>query len=154
MNEKDCATLTYDKARNEYLNERKKQADIIVENLKQGGYETARRSSGISTYGKRSNPETRIDPPYDLRNWMWVSVKDKDSGCSFNVLLHSFDQDPSSKNYHVLVDRLSLKCHYPKASKLTPDTTLTGLDLPLDEDALEKLMDMFDTFVGECKKKL
>jgi hypothetical protein len=152
--QKEGVSCAYDRAKKRYLNERKRQADIIVERLKQKGYETARRSSGGSAYGKRSNPKTRIDPPYDLSNWIWVSTKDKGSSCSFNILLHTFDQDPGSKNHHVFIDRLSLRCHYPKASKLAPDTTLTGLDLPLEEDALEKLMSMFDAFVNECKKKL
>ena len=95
-----------------------------------------------SKSGKGSSNYTssgKLEKSYDLSNWKWVEgiVGDK----RFLVSLQAFDYDKSSRNIHVLMDRIGI-CKYDKNAK-HPDflnlMEVTSLELPLNEDDLEEL---------------
>ena len=80
-----------------------------------------------------------LERSYDLTNWKWITVKKEE--VEYLISLQAFDQDKSSKNFHVLMDRIGICC-YPKEEK-KPDyfnlMKVTSLELTLDEKDLEEL---------------
>lgn len=81
----------------------------------------------------------QLERSYDLTNWKWVSGSNGEK--KFFISLQAFDKDRSSKNYHVLMDRIGI-CFYNMDEK-KPDyfhiMKVTSLELPLNENDLEDL---------------
>ena len=102
--------------------------------------------SGRINYGKK-----RLAPAYDLSNWKYIETRYK--GNYVFISLQSFDIDPSSssKNIHVLYDRIGLLFEEPQFLKVYPDEMkikdsfikmkTTNFELPLNDDEIDNLID-------------
>ncbi len=106
---------------------------------------TPKSGKGSSNYTNGG----KLERSYDLSNWKWVEgiVDDK----KFLVSLQAFDYDKSSKNVHVLMDRIGI-CKYDKNAK-HPDylntMEVTSLELPLNEDDLEELYNVLTELLAD-----
>ena len=47
-----------------------------------------------------------LEIEYDLSNWLWIDITIND--VNFLISLQTFDQDPNTGNFHVLVDRIGI----------------------------------------------
>ena len=158
MKNKDFQTIKneYTKAREkekrkiiDALKENKKLAFLTVENkVTNYPYKTG---SGDINYTNRSTIK-----PYDLSNWKWISVRAEELGVDFLVSLQAFDVDEDSKNTHVLMDRIGLYIH--KKDRYNPKECFknminTGIDLPMNEEKLEKLKELIDTEIEKFRSR-
>lgn len=73
------------------------------------------------------------------------------AGKKLLLSLQAFEQDPYSKNYHVLMDRIGIYIYFPN-SRNTADAIdrmlITDIDLPIDEEKLEKLSCLLDKIIN------
>lgn len=144
----------FDKTKKAYVDAREEQRKKIMDYLESKEFKVAKGNSGKGNKVYTSNG--RITP-YDLRIWKWIEAwKD---GKYYFISLQAFDQDPSSGNYHVLMDRISIfvcdKEELPtknatKADKqkfnerITSEMGVTSIDLPMNEEKLEQLVNLLN----------
>lgn len=83
--------------------------------------------NGAPDYGDRKT--SPVFPAYDLTNWKYVEAVY--NGIRVHISLQCFDVDPSSRNIHILNDRIGLYI-YPQGTKnakkvqMTYDDPLSG----------------------------
>lgn len=124
--------------RQRYKELRLEQREIIIEYLEKAGFAVSGKNGGRGIRDYTSGRRFQI--PYDLSNWLWIHVE-KD-GRKAMISLQSFDQDPNSKNYHVLMDRIGIFLYDGTASpcKSYEKMEAQDIDLPMDEEKLRKLI--------------
>jgi len=91
---------------------------------------------GISNY-KSGNRMA----PFNLSNWKWIEIKyvpaEGDEIDEFLIIsLQPPETDPKSNNRHVLMDRIGVR--------FNGHWMITDIDLPVDEESLERLVDSLD----------
>lgn len=153
------AAVEFRNAKNAYVSCRLQQRKIIADYLKEtfAGEKDfdIKQSQGKENY-KGSIPEG------GLNNWKWIELWK--NGMYYFISLQPFDQDPESKNYHVIYDRIGIfscniaeKEHLEKPWKgdkkgdgkrrfnkyISSFMRLTDIALPIDsEETLKKLADL------------
>lgn len=85
------------------------------------------------------NSGKRLMKEYNLSNWQWVSVKRND--VHFLISLQTFDRDPKTGNFHILMDRIGIYAYGGNYSPIDVQTQMliTNIELPLDENKLIEL---------------
>lgn len=115
-------------SRNQYKKDRQEQKRIIVEKVLIPLGLTATMQGGA---GKSNYTSNNTTAPFDLSYWLWVDGK-INGKTAVTIYLQSFDRDPSNKNYHILMDRISVQMN-------NGDIIRTDVDLPLDDNKICKL---------------
>jgi len=128
--------------RQRYKELRLEQRKIIIEYLEKAGFTVLGKNGGRGICDYTSGRRFQI--PYDLSNWLWINVEKKDRMAM--ISLQSFDQDPNSKNYHVLMDRIGIFLYDGVASpcKSYEKMEAQDIDLPMDEKKLGKLIEVLN----------
>ena len=118
------------------------QRKIIIEYLEKAGFTVLGKNGGRGICDYTSGRRFQI--PYDLSNWLWINVEK--NGRMAMISLQSFDQDPNSKNYHVLMDRIGILLYDGVASpcKSYEKMEAQDIDLPMDEKKLGKLIEVLN----------
>lgn len=139
----------------------------IVEKLVENGF-NAKGHQGTWNYTSRG----KIKSHYNLGMWKWIVARK--ATITAVVSLQSIDQDSKTKNIHVLFDRISIdvfkdnegnvlsenndsyfqsiKSRYNVENEFDPgfiEKTITGLELPLGEDDLERLVDIIERKIAK-----
>jgi hypothetical protein len=134
----------FEEIKEEYIRLREEERKTIVNHLQNEGFDIDNPSngSGKKKYGARRNGKNRLDPPYDLSFWKWISVSFDNDKKAF-ISLQSFDKDPSSYNLHVLMDRIGIYVYEEKycAAEARTKMITTNIELPMDENKLRQLVD-------------
>lgn len=129
---------SFDDIKREYVQAREKERKDIIEYLEKAGFTVMNKRGGKGKTNYTSNHTLQL--PYDLSNWKWIETK-KD-GVFYFISFQAFDQDTSSGNYHVLMDRLGIYRYVTYNAKEAFETmTVTDIDLPMDEDKYERLLE-------------
>lgn len=140
-----AATERFREARAAYMHARNEQRLLIADALDSAGFNVKRRGSagrGLPNY----TSGRRLNPPFDLSNWMWVEAER--DGVTVTVTLQVLDQDPNSSNLHALVDRIGV--HAIREGHPAGDTdplcerATTDLQLPLLAEDLDALLILID----------
>ena len=113
--------------RQRYKELRLEQRKIIIEHLEKAGFTVLGKNGGRGICDYTSGRRFQI--PYDLSNWLWINVE-KD-GRKAMISLQSFDQDPNSKNYHVLLDRIGIFLYDGTATPCKSYKTMEAQDIDL-----------------------
>lgn len=117
--------------------ERKKIIDMLNNHgytKKSGNKLDYKGGSGLKNYTSIGE----LQKPYDLKNWKWIKAYKK--SYHITISLNALDQDKSSRNFHALYDRISIKCE----STDRVERIITNLDLPLEINELNELIAMID----------
>ena len=87
---------------------------------------------------------------YDLRNWQWVCVKRND--VHFLISLQTFDKDPTTGKFHVLMDRIGIYAYVGEYSPIEAQTKMmiTNIELPIDDEKMKELANMIKD-LSECE---
>lgn len=87
---------------------------------------------------------------YDLSNWMYVELRDKNKNPLYLISLQPFEQDQGTGNYHVLMDRIGIYS-YENGNKnsIIPNMKITNYELPLSESDLKGIARKIDQFENE-----
>ena len=131
------------------LAERKKLAKFLKEN----GFEVKGKKEN-ACLGRPDYGRTHLEKLYDNTNWMWIEAC-KDDALYYVISFQAFDQDPGSKNRHVLMDRIGIykyECDSfeaeqdDKTSKYNADDAFHHMrtspyDLPLSAEDMRGLVD-------------
>lgn len=125
----------YNKVRNQYIIERDKERKKIIRDVFESmGYKVKKGGNagkGSSKYTSGGEMEE-----YDLSYWKWVDAEKDEKKCT--IYMQSFDRDPNGeRNYHVLLDRLSIQCGEGKIVR-------TNIDLPLNDEKIQRLKEMVE----------
>ena len=133
--------------RQRYKELRWEQRKIIIERLEQAGFTVQGKNGGRGLCDYTSGRRFQI--PYDLSNWLWINVEKNNRKAL--ISLQSFDQDPNSKNYHVLMDRIGIFIYDGASSpcKSYKKMEAQDIDLPMDEGKLGKLIDVLNQKLAE-----
>lgn len=128
----------FEKCKIAYHEMRKKEKKFLIEFLKQNGYEVLNEKGGM---GKRNYTSgSRLNKPYDLSNWMWVEARKND--LISLVSFQAFDVDPTSKNIHVLMDRIGVyNYNIYNPEEVFKNMVVTDIDLPFEKEDLNELLD-------------
>ena len=78
--------------------------------------------------------------PYDLSNWKWVELNHTDHDFTCLVSLNMVETDPKSGNTHCLFDRIGLYITYQRDGCYYKADIYTDINLPLDNEAKEKIV--------------
>lgn len=135
MNKKDIDVLKFQEIKTLYTKAREAERLGIVNRLIRAGFKAATRGgAGRPDYTSAG----RIDA-YDLRNWKYIEAEK--NGVKHLISLQSFDQDPRSKNLHVLYDRVGIYSYtkYDPHAALSKMRT-TSIELPMDEEKFQMLL--------------
>lgn len=139
-----------------YVQNRREQWEQIRNYLaKQPGFTvptTKRGGCGLRDYGGRGRLP-RFSTPYDLSDWQYIDVETE--GMKYLISFQSFDLDPSSKEYHVLANRLGIYLYMQgrnKTSDAIHRMMVTQIDLPMDEKKLQELADTIKTITKYRKR--
>lgn len=89
--------------------------------------------------GNRDYSSGKKISPFDLRNWKWVECKSADENFNAVISLNMPETDLSSGNAHSLYDRIGLIVTYTRRNSYYKTSIWTDIDLPLDEQSLEKI---------------
>lgn len=111
----------------------------IVNYLKKHGFKVV-DGSGAGKGKNKYISGGQLNKPFDLSNWKWIEIA-KD-GREFLVSFQPPDKDPSSKNHHVLMDRIGV-CS-------DDQWIITDIDLPMDEKSLGALVDIINGLKKNC----
>ncbi|MCQ9384679.1 hypothetical protein NQ038_11505 [Brevibacterium sp. 50QC2O2] len=135
----------FQKARAGYVTARNAQRNLIAGALKAAGFSVKTR--GIAGRGLRNYTSGgRLDPPFDLSNWMWVAGQRDD--VFVTVSLQTLDRDPNSGNIHALMDRIGIDVYRADdpvdAQDPLSEKSTTGLQLPLDHKGLSDLISLVE----------
>ncbi|MDD7334650.1 MAG: hypothetical protein SOV61_00360 [Lachnospiraceae bacterium] len=92
----------------------------------------------------------RLEIEYDLSNWLWIDITIND--VNFLISLQTFDQDPNTGNFHVLVDRIGIYAYGGdySADDAHKNMMITNIELPIDDNKLEKLANIVKD-LSECE---
>ncbi|GAA2181070.1 hypothetical protein GCM10009785_14470 [Brooklawnia cerclae] len=128
-------------ARAAYLKSRRDQRGRVVEALRAEGFEVKNRGNagrGLTSYTSGG----RLEPSFDLSGWLWVEARRGD--VIVVVSLQTLDQDPKSKNIHVLMDRIGVDV-FRDGDPVDPadplrEKTTTRFELPLSSADLAGLV--------------
>ena len=133
--------------RQRYKELRLEQRKIIIEHLEKAGFTVQGKNGGRGIRDYTSGRRFQI--PYDLSNWLWINVEKY--GRMALISLQSFDQDPNSKNYHVLMDRIGIFIYNGDTSpcKSYEKMEAQDIDLPMDEKKLGKLIEVLNQKLSE-----
>lgn len=109
--------LKFVKAKNDYANarknERKKVINYLVRQVDGSGNPlftkgaTGKRLDNRGGCGNANYGDKRFKQKFDLSNWIWIEVCYKNE-LSVLISFQTFDIDPSTKNIHVLFDRIGM----------------------------------------------
>lgn len=88
--------------------------------------------------GNRDYSSGKKISPFDLRNWKWVECKNSDNRFHAIISLNMPETDMVSGNAHALYDRIGLIVTYTCRNNYYKTSIWTDIDLPLDEQSLEK----------------
>lgn len=89
----------FNESKEAYVNQREDERTYIAHYLERQGF-TVSFGSG------RETSKEITDPTFDYSNWKWVQAIKGDK--YYYISLQAFDRDPSSKNFHVLMDRIGV----------------------------------------------
>ena len=89
--------------------------------------------------GNRNYSSGKKISPFDLRNWKWVECKNSDNNFHAIISLNMPETDMVSGNAHALYDRIGLVVTYTRRNSYYKTSIWTDIDLPLDEQSLEKI---------------
>lgn len=120
--------MNFNEIRTKYIEARREQKQLIIEQILNPLGLTATMQGGA---GKSNYTSNNTTAPFDLSYWLWVDGK-INGKTAVTIYLQSFDRDPSSKNYHILMDRISVQMN-------NGDIIRTDVDLPLDDNKICKL---------------
>lgn len=135
--------IAYEKNMNIFLETKEKYNSLreyerkkIINYLSEKGFK-------VSYNGGNGRPNYtnggKMKKSYDLTNWKWVDATKEN--IKYFISLQAFDMDTTSKNYHVLMDRIGI-CAFSNGEK--PDyfnlMETTSLELPLGEQDLDELL--------------
>lgn len=148
----------FNEVKQRYKQLRLEQRQLIKNYLEQNNFtvripnDRGQGGKGNSHYGKRKRQP--LPEEYDLSNWMWMDVELGDM--KYLVSLQTFDFDPNSQSYHVLMDRLGIYL-YRKGSDRAPAALHhmleTDIDLPMDTDKLKKLKKILEA-ISQCRESM
>lgn len=148
----------FNEVRQRYKQLRLEQRKLMKNYLEQNGFTVrmpnARGQGGKGNphYGRRKRQP--LPEEYDLSNWMWMDVEL--GNMKYLVSLQTFDFDPNSQSYHVLMDRLGIYL-YRNGSDRAPAALHhmleTGIDLPMDTDKLERLASILK-LISQCRESM
>ena len=135
--------INYEKDMNVFLEIKEKYNSLreyernkIIKYLSEKGFEVS-YNGGKGRLNYTNNG--KLEKSYDLTNWKWVNATKEN--IKYFISLQAFDRDASSKNYHVLMDRIGI-CAFSNEKK--PDyfnlMETTSLELPLGEQDLDELL--------------
>lgn len=115
---------------------REEQRLSIVKHLDSIGFKVSKHPS--SGKGRSDYSSGGMIAKYDLRNWKYIMATK--NGRNVLISLQAFDQDPRSKNHHVLQDRIGIYTYdkYNPEEAFT-DMVITDVDLPMNEEKFMKL---------------
>ena len=136
--------------------ERKGLSDFLVDNskIKEAGLTVKTR--GRAGKGWTSYTSGGRIAPYDLSNWKWVELNHIERDFTCIVSLNMIETDPKTGNTHCLYDRIGLYVTYPRNGCYYKTDIYMDIDLPLDEKAkdriLELILEQFDFHSYCCSK--
>ena len=122
----------YEKHREE---ERRKLSTFLNNYIKKNKIDLTVVRRGSTGKGRKNYTSNGKIEPYDLSNWKWVEIKEKDSDFDCVVSLNMPDVDTKSGNFHALFDRVGLLIEYPNKSV----KIYTNIDLPFDDEKMERI---------------
>lgn len=119
--------------------ERRALADFLAKEL--GKDENANNELHVITSPRAGKGWTQYTSgkriyKYNLSNWKWIEVTDKNC-FSCVVSLNMPDIDPRSGNFHALFDRIGLLVSYHKGNHYYETAIYTDINLPLNASANE-----------------
>lgn len=79
---------------------------------------------------------------YDLSNWKWVELNHAGNNFDCVISLNMPEVDPSSGNTHCLYDRIGIYVTYPRDGCYYKTDIYTDIDLPLDDGAKERIVEL------------
>ncbi len=142
---------TFEQIKNAYNEAREAQRGELIEALNEKGFRNLKGKEISKSGGKGKKDYTNKNTinQFDLSNWKWVSCS-KD-GFNYFISLQAFDQDIKSKNRHVLFDRIGVYKYKGKYNAYDAFYTMenTNIDLPLNEEKIEKLVKFMETLYEE-----
>ena len=143
------AVQKFHAARDAYKQARLAQRKVIVEALRKAGFEV--RNGGNAGRGvKNYTSGGRLNPPFDLSGWMWVTAHRGD--VHVMVSLQVLDQDPRSLNIHALMDRVGVDVFRDGDSVDSEDplfeSSTTGFELPLTREGIDSLVSVIEARVA------
>ncbi len=130
----------FNAARDAYRDARNEQRKFIADALKAAGFTV--KSHGAAGRGlAKYTSGRRLDPPFNLSNWMWVE------GCRNDIIvlvtLQTLDQDPNSMNVHALIDRVGIDV-FRESDTVVEDPLYeyrtSSFQLPLSDESLAQLI--------------
>lgn len=137
----------------EYEKARSEQRAILVHYLSRR-LEENKESLTIINRGRAGKGTTmyknaKTIEPFDLSNWKWIEIKEKNFNCI--ISLNMVDLDKNSANFHALFDRIGLIFSFKKELNFHNNYIYTSIDLPLDNDKMETiyklLIEQYDIFL-------
>lgn len=146
---------TFDNVKNEYEEMREYERTGLVKYLadflkNDNRFKVKKGSSGK---GKRNYSSAKRfgDDVYELSNWKWVEVTipERDNH-SCVISLNMLERDPNSGNEHALYDRIGFfVCGSDETYGVKVDERqmITNIDLPLDEDKMNKIQNILQEVV-------
>lgn len=163
----------FEDAKKKYNDFRNKERLAIVDALNASGFDDTKWYQGTWGYTSRR----KINPPHDLGMWKWIVASKGD--ITVFIKLQTLEQDETTKNIHVLLDRISIDAFqdpnkdilseendsYSKSIKERygvenqfdskfVNATITKFSLPLKEEELEELVECVEEKVDALKKKV
>lgn len=148
----------FNEVRQRYKKLRSEQRKLMKNYLEQNGFtvripnERGQGGKGNPHYGRRKRQP--LPEEYDLSNWMWMDVELGDM--TYLVSLQTFDFDPNSHSYHVLMDRLGIYLYRngsDKAPAALHHMLETGIDLPMNTDKLDRLVNILRS-ISRCRESI
>ena len=134
--------LGFQDIKNAYEQKRENEQKKLRDYLKKHPALNKAGLRAVSGCGKSSYTSNRQIAPFDLSNWKYVEIKDKDKRFSAVISLNMPDKDPKSGNFHALYDRVGLIIKEKDSDKhfVHADIVIhTDIDLPFDEAAMEEI---------------
>lgn len=127
---------------------REEQRMSIVNHLDSIGVKVSKHPS--SGKGRSNYTAGGTIAEYDLRNWKYIDAS-KDGKGVF-ISLQAFDQDPRSRNHHVLENRIGIYTY----TKYDPEDAfrnmfITDIDLPMNEAKFAMLDDAIEAQLRKAK---
>lgn len=146
--------ITYERDMNVFLEAKEKYNSLREYERKKIICYLSEKGFTISYLGGTGRPNytnnRQLEKSYDLTNWKWVDAIR--GNVKYFISLQPFDRDTSSKNYHVLMDRIGI-CAFSKEVK-EPDyfslMQMTSLELPLGEKDLDELLEIMNNMEKVC----
>lgn len=143
----------FKKVKKAYKECRQDQKTIIKKYLSDQHYEISKyylKQHGDRHYKSKSRGSSfPFEKEYDNTNWMYLDVEKE--GKSIFISLQTFDRDPESGNYHVLMDRIGIYIYTP-GSRQTKDAIhkmlATSIDLPMTDDSRKILTDILKAIIA------